>query len=63
MKWFNEVAFVLVVLGALNWGLEALAGFNLVTAVLGGFVGADKVLYILMGASAIYVAATHKWKW
>ena len=53
------VAFVLVVVGALNWGLVGLFDFNLVMALLGSMPMLEKVAYILVGASAVYLAATH----
>lgn len=62
MKWAKLLAYVLVVVGALNWGLIALTGFNLVTGVLGSISGAEKVTYILVGLSAVWVAVDHKWK-
>lgn len=48
------IASVLVVVGAVNWGLEAL-GFNLVTALLGVGI-ATNILYGLVAISGIAVA-------
>ena len=57
-KLVHMVTFVLVVVGALNWGLVGLLNLNLVESVLGmGMVA--KVVYILVGVSAVYLAATH----
>lgn len=53
------VAFTLVIVGALNWGLVALLNFNLVTTLFGGFAGVERVIYILVGLSAVYLVATH----
>lgn len=61
MKNLQMVAFALVVLGALNWGLVGLFNVNLVTMVLGTMPGAEKVAYVLIGLSAVYVGANHKW--
>ncbi|MDP2637778.1 MAG: DUF378 domain-containing protein [Candidatus Levybacteria bacterium] len=52
-------AFVLTVVGALNWGFVGLLNYNLVESLLGG-LGLTNVVYILVGASAVYVALTHK---
>lgn len=58
MKQLHMVAFVLTIVGALNWGLVALFNLNLVTAVLG--MGAlEDLVYILVAVSAVYIAATH----
>ena len=59
MKWLDMVAFILVILGALNWGLVALLQFNLVSTLLGTGTQLENWAYILVGVSAVYVAATH----
>lgn len=57
MKALHITAFALVVIGALNWGLTAL-GFNLVESLLGkGQL--TMIVYLLVGASAIYIGSTH----
>ena len=53
------VAFVLVIVGGLNWGLTAL-GFNLVTMIFGSWPMVEQLVYILVGLSAVYLAITHK---
>ncbi|MBP6979868.1 DUF378 domain-containing protein [Candidatus Curtissbacteria bacterium] len=60
MKMLHMVAFLLTIVGAVNWGLVGLLEFNLVTAVVGSIAGAEKVVYILVGASAVYLLVTHK---
>jgi uncharacterized membrane protein YuzA (DUF378 family) len=59
MKALHMVAFVLTVLGALNWGLVGLFKFNLVTTVLGSFPSVITVVYVLVGLSAVYLIVTH----
>lgn len=59
MKMLHMVAFLLVVVGAVNWGLVGLFNFNLVMAVLGSVPVLERVVYILVGASAVYLAANH----
>lgn len=58
MKALHMVAFALVVIGAVNWGLVGLLGYNLVETLVGGF-GLTNVVYDLVGVSGVYVAATH----
>ncbi len=53
------VAFILLVIGGLNWLLVGLFNWNLVTVVLGTGTIAN-IVYILVGLSAIYEVATHK---
>jgi uncharacterized membrane protein YuzA (DUF378 family) len=59
MKMLHMVAFALVLVGALNWGLVGLLDFNLVTMLLGS-TGLVNIVYILVGASAVYIAIGHK---
>jgi uncharacterized protein len=60
MKVIDVVAAVLVVVGALNWGLVAVARFDLVAALFGlsfGEVSAlTAVVYGLVGVAGLYQA-------
>lgn len=47
------VAWCLVLVGALNWGLVGLFNFNLVETLFGAWPMVVKVVYILVGLSAI----------
>ncbi len=60
MKTVHMIAFILLVIGGLNWGILALTGWD-VGQLLGGMdsVGA-KVVYVLVGLAALYEVATHK---
>ncbi len=44
---------ILVVIGALNWGLVGLFGFNLVGALVGDFSAAARVVYVLVGIAGV----------
>lgn len=57
MKTIDVVAAVLVVIGALNWGLVGAANFNLVAALFGTTILAN-IVYILVGLSGLYQAAS-----
>jgi uncharacterized protein len=60
MKQIDVIAAVLVVVGALNWGLVAVARFDLVAALFGmgfGEVSAlTTVVYALVGVAGLYQA-------
>lgn len=60
MKKVDVVAGALVIVGALNWGLVALAEFDLVAAVFGLDFGetnpATRVVYGLVGISGAWMA-------
>jgi len=51
----DGVALILVIVGALNWGLVAI-GFNLVESIFGSFPWLVQLVYILVGLSAIWTA-------
>lgn len=58
MNWFEMLTWVLVIVGALNWGLVGFFDYNLVDELLGaGSMGA-KVVYDLVGLSALYMIFT-----
>lgn len=59
MKILHGSTLLLTVVGALNWGLVGLFNFNLVEALLGSAPGLIKLVYILVGVSAVYIGATH----
>lgn len=62
MNLIYNIAFILVLIGALNWGLVGLIQFDLVAALLagGGKFGnvstISRIVYVLVGLSALYVA-------
>lgn len=55
----NLLALVLVVVGALNWGLVGLAQFDLVAALFGG-AGAvpSRIVYLLVGVAGVALVVT-----
>ena len=61
MKALHCIAFILVIIGGLNW---LLVGLNIGYAGMGivGYLGdsVEKIVYILVGLSAIYLVVTHK---
>ncbi len=61
MKGIHTIAAVLVIVGGLNWGLVALAEFDLVAAIVGLGFGETNILsrivYALVGLSAVFEAA------
>ncbi len=59
MKGLHCVAFILLVVGGLNWGLVAL-GYNLVDSLLGSGSALSTIVYGLVGIAAIVEIATHK---
>ena len=64
MKQIDVIAAVLVVVGALNWGLVAVARFDLVAALFGMQFGevsaASTFVYGLVGLAGLYQAVSWK---
>ena len=64
MKKLDVIAAVLVVVGALNWGLVAAAHFDLVAAIFGLKFGEvstlSGIVYGLVALAGIYQAANFK---
>ncbi len=54
----KKIALVLVIIGGLNWGLIGLFEMNLVTSIFGGMPMLTKLIYGLVGLSAVYLAFT-----
>lgn len=52
----KQVAFWLTVVGALNWGLVALFNLNLVTTLFSANSLLTTLVYLVIAASAVYVA-------
>lgn len=65
MKAIHAIAFVLVAIGGLNWGLVGLGGFvgrnlNLVAWIFGSWPWLLWIVYVLVGVSTVILLATHK---
>ena len=59
MKKLDALALALVIVGGLNWGLVALAKFDLVAWICGGMDfgdtnAASRLIYGLVGLAAVY---------
>jgi uncharacterized protein len=58
MKPFDVLAVALVIVGGLNWGLVAIARFDLVAWIFGEDFGAtnalSRIVYGLVGIAAVY---------
>lgn len=54
MKLLNKIAFILVLIGAINWGLVGLLQFDLVAAIFGGMESLlSRIIYTLVGLSGL----------
>lgn len=53
---WDWIALVLLVIGGINWGLVGLFSFDLVAALFGELSLLSRIIYILVGIAAIFVA-------
>ncbi|HEV8601417.1 MAG TPA: DUF378 domain-containing protein [Patescibacteria group bacterium] len=53
------VTFILMAVGALNWGVFAVSGWEIGSLFGGMTATVSKVIYILVGLSAVYEIAMH----
>ncbi len=54
MKIINVIALLLVIIGALNWGLVGLFDFNLVDFLFKAGSILAKIIYILVGIAGLW---------
>jgi len=60
VKNLRMVAWYLLVVGGLNWGLIGLLNLNLVTMLLGSWPMLVSLVYVLVGVSALWLLVDTK---
>lgn len=51
------LAIILVIVGGLNWALVGIFNFDLVAAIFGDMSVVSRIVYAVVGLSAIYLLA------
>ena len=51
-------ALILAIVGAINWGLVGLFGFNLVNAIFGWSPALESILYVIVGLAGLWLVYT-----
>ncbi|WP_027633853.1 DUF378 domain-containing protein [Clostridium hydrogeniformans] len=54
MKALDIIALLLVIIGAINWGLIGFFQFDLVAALFGELSGVSRTVYALVGLAGLY---------
>lgn len=54
MKTLDTIALLLVIIGAVNWGLIGFFSFDLVAAIFGNMTVASRIIYALVGIAGLY---------
>ena len=58
MKAVEIIALILNIIGGINWGLVGLFDYNLVDSLFGEGSVIAKVIYVLVGISALFAITT-----
>ena len=53
-KSIDVIAYALLMIGALNWGLVGFFGFDLVAGLFGSMTVLSRIVYGLVGMAALY---------
>jgi uncharacterized membrane protein YuzA (DUF378 family) len=56
LKALDIIALILIIVGGLNWLLVGAFDFDLVAAIFGAMSAVARIVYVLVGLSAIYTA-------
>ena len=54
MKVIDKIALVLIIIGAINWGLIGVFNFNLVATIFGDMTIISRIIYGLVGLSGLW---------
>lgn len=54
MKIVDKIALVLIIIGAINWGLVGIFHFNLVDSIFGTMSMISRIIYALIGISGLW---------
>lgn len=54
MKIIDKIALILIIIGAINWGLIGLFNFNLVDTIFGAMSIVSRIIYTLVGIAGLY---------
>ena len=57
-KYVKLISYLLVIIGALNWGFIGIFGLDLVAKLFGDMTFWSRAVYILVGISALISLAT-----
>ena len=59
MRILRIIAYILVIVGAINWGLIGIFGFDLVASLFGDMSVLSRIVYTLVGISGILMLLSY----
>ena len=60
MNILRIITILLILIGALNWGLVGIFGYDLVGSIFGNMSILSRTIYTLVGLSAIFLLLTER---
>lgn len=60
MRILRIIAYILVIIGAINWGLVGFFNFDLVASIFGEMTFLTRLIYDLVGISALLLLFTYR---
>ncbi len=60
MNVMHKVAMIILLIGGINWGLVGIFNFDLFAAISGDMSALSRLIYVIVGVSAIYLGI--QWK-
>ncbi len=55
MRILNLIAYILLIIGGINWFIIGVSGFDLVAGIFGTLSVFSRIIYILVGLSALWL--------
>ena len=59
MKWFDNTALTLAIIGAVNWLLVGIFRFDLVAFVFGNLSWISRIVYAIVGLCGLYLISLY----
>ena len=60
MHILSVIAYFLVIIGAINWGLVGFFQFDLVAKIFGDLSVISRIIYALVGLSGLFLLLTYR---
>ncbi|MGE5293252.1 MAG: DUF378 domain-containing protein [Solirubrobacterales bacterium] len=54
MRTLDVIAMVLILIGAINWGLIGLFSFDVIAAIFGQMTAISRIIYTIVGIAGVY---------
>ena len=59
MKWFDNTALTIVIIGAVNWLLVGIFRFDLVAFLFGNLSWLSRIIYTIVGICGLYLISLY----